>query len=173
MFDQPGKKIKEYASWMFWVIAALVGFRLVLVVMEAAQWNGDASALPGELLVCAVVLLFAYLALLGLYVVGDIAEETSRQTKLFEQNNELLSRLVERTAGAPSGASAPTPEPGTTPAPATTPETVPAPTPAPVVITAQASRSHATVRCPKCGTPQGDAREKCYNCGTPLKSESE
>ena len=170
MFDQPGKKIKEYASWMFWVTAALVGFRLVLVVMEAAQGNGDASALLWEFLVCVAAILSTYLIMLVLYVVGDIAEETARQTKLFEQNNELLGRLLERTEGAPANASAPTSEPETAP----TPAPAPAPTPAPVVITAltaQAPRSHATVRCPKCGTPQGDAREKCYNCGASLKSE--
>ncbi len=164
---------------MFWVIAALLGVRLLLIAIAAVQGEGEASALLWDALVCFAALLSIYLIMLVLYAVGDIAEETARQTKLFEQNNELLGRLVEGTAGAPTGGCAPTPEPETapaptpTPAPAPTPETASAPTRAPVVITPRTPRSHTTVRCPKCGTPQGDAREKCYNCGTPLKSESE
>ncbi len=179
MFDQPGKKIKKYASWMFWVIAALVGFRLVLVVMEAAQWNGDASALPWELLVCVAAILSTYLIMLVLYAVGDIAEETARQTTLFEQNNELLSRLVERTTGVPSGDCAPMPEPETVPTPVPTPEAAPAPTspfapvpdPTPKPKPKPRPLNQGQTRCPQCGTVQSDAREKCYNCGTPLKSE--
>ncbi len=180
MFDQPGKKIKDNASGTFWVIAALVGVRLLLIAIEAVQGEGDASALLWDALVCFAVLLSTYLIMLVLYVVGDMAEETARQTKLFEQNNELLRQLLERTVGAPSNTPAPASEPETVPAPepetAPTPDPAPAPTPAPVVITAQTitaqtPRSHTTVRCPECGTPQGDAREKCYNCGAPLKRE--
>ncbi len=175
MFDQPGKKIKDNASWMFWVIAALAGVKLLLIAIAAVQGEGEASALFWDALVCFAVLLSTYLIMLVLYAVGDIAEETARQTKLFEQNNELLGRLVERTVGASTDTPAPAPEPETVPAPepetAPIPDPAPAPTPAPVVITAQTPRSHTTVRCPECGTPQGDAREKCYNCGAPLKRE--
>lgn len=169
MFDQPGRKIKTYAIVMFLLTAVLVGVGVfVFLITTTLAGEGSPTVLLWCILICAVLLVAAYLGSLFLCAMGDVVEETAQQTELFKQNNDLLRRLLEGAVGT-SNAAAPAPEPEPMPGPE--PASAPEPTPVPVIISTSSPRSHATVRCPKCGTPQGDARETCYNCGAPLKSE--
>ncbi len=145
MFDHPGRKIKTYVMAMFVIEAIFMVIAYLLGLFNTINEDGDVFfVFFFGALACAALLFLAYISMLFVYAFGELTEETTQQSELFRENNELLRQLLEQKKETPASASEPKPEPK----------------PGPL--------NQGQTRCPQCGTVQSDTREKCYQCGAPL-----
>ncbi len=154
MFDHPGRKIKNYVMAMFVIEAIFIVIAYLFALFNAINEDGDVFfVFFFGVLACAALLFFAYISMLFVYAFGELTEETTQQSELFRENNELLRQLLEQKKETPA------------PVPASTPEPKPGSKPKPGPL------NQGQTRCPQCGTVQSDTREKCYQCGAPLGGE--
>lgn len=87
MFDTPGKKLKEYASFLFGIIAILI---IILAISTALLLSYIGGIIWVCCLVVAALLIFvAYICSLFIYAFGELVDNSNKINSIEKKMNDL------------------------------------------------------------------------------------